>query len=237
MTNTGKELERFVADAYRKMGARKVEHDVEIDGNQIDVYVELETPGRLLHRIAVEAKDYSRSVGKSIVNDFVVIANLLRNAGHIDEGILVSANGFTKPARTAAAAHSIRLLERADLEAMVTEAKDVEEPSSPVPPIPQPSEPEIPLDIPETTLIPAGPFWMGSDSNDPEAHDNEKPRRKLELPEYQIGRYPVTNAQYACFVRDARCAPPEHWYGENVPTGLEDHPVVCLLYTSDAADE
>lgn len=35
---TGKELERRVADAYRKMGAKKVEHDVELAGNQIDIY-------------------------------------------------------------------------------------------------------------------------------------------------------------------------------------------------------
>ena len=32
----GKELERRVADAYRQMGARKVEHDVELAGHQID---------------------------------------------------------------------------------------------------------------------------------------------------------------------------------------------------------
>ena len=55
-TKTGKELERRVADAYRAMGAWEVEHDKEMAGNQIDVYVELETPGHLLHRTAVEAK-------------------------------------------------------------------------------------------------------------------------------------------------------------------------------------
>ena len=37
-TKTGKELEQRVANAYRQMGARKVEHDVELAGNQIDVY-------------------------------------------------------------------------------------------------------------------------------------------------------------------------------------------------------
>ena len=31
-TKTGSELERRVADAYRRMGARKVEHDVELAG-------------------------------------------------------------------------------------------------------------------------------------------------------------------------------------------------------------
>ena len=42
-TKTGKALERQVADAYRAIGARKVEHDVELAGHQIDVYVELGT--------------------------------------------------------------------------------------------------------------------------------------------------------------------------------------------------
>ena len=54
MTNTGKELEKQVADAYRRMGARTVQHDVELVGNQIDLYVELETHGCHQHRIAVE---------------------------------------------------------------------------------------------------------------------------------------------------------------------------------------
>jgi hypothetical protein len=35
---TGRELERRVAQAYREMGARKVEHDVELAGNQVDIY-------------------------------------------------------------------------------------------------------------------------------------------------------------------------------------------------------
>jgi hypothetical protein len=101
-TKTGKELERRVADAYRAMGAWKVEHDVELAGNQIDVYVELETPGRLLHRIAVEAKDWASTVGIDVVNGFAVIVNLLRGKGLIDEGIIVSVKGFSKQARNAA---------------------------------------------------------------------------------------------------------------------------------------
>ena len=46
----GLELERTVAGAYRQMGAWKVEHDIELAGNQIDVYAELETSDRSLHR-------------------------------------------------------------------------------------------------------------------------------------------------------------------------------------------
>lgn len=144
----GRELERRVADAYRAMGARKVEHDVELAGNQIDVYVELETPGRLLHRIAVEAKDWASTVGIDVVNKFAVIVNLLRGKGLIDEGVIVSAAGFSKQARNAARDYSIRLLEPADLDAMVTEVQATRPTTSPpstiltAPPTPPPDEAE-----------------------------------------------------------------------------------------------
>jgi len=122
-TKTGKELERRVADAYREMGACNVEHDVELVGNQIDIYVELETPGRLRHRIAVEAKDWASPVGIAIVNGFADIVDLLRRERLIDEGIIVSASGFSRQARNAARTYGIRLLEPTDLDVMVVEAK------------------------------------------------------------------------------------------------------------------
>jgi hypothetical protein len=142
-TKTGKELECWVANAYRAMGARKVEHDVELAGNQIDVYVELETPGRLLHRIAVEAKDWTSTVGIDIVNEFAIIVNLLRTKGLIDEGVIVSASGFSKQARNAGREHSIRLLESADLTAIVAKEKGTRLTTSPSPAIPDgPSAPQ-----------------------------------------------------------------------------------------------
>jgi len=143
-TKTGKKLERRVVDAYRAMGAwRKVEHDVDLAGNQIDVYVELETPGHLLHRIAVEAKDRTRPVGVKIINDFAQIVDLLHRAHLIDEGIVVSATGFTRPARKAAETHGIRLLEQADLDVMVAEAKAAGRAQPSTPPVPQPPTPYI----------------------------------------------------------------------------------------------
>jgi len=130
-TKTGKELERRVADAYRAMGACRVEHDVELAGNQIDVYVELKTTHRrFLHRIAVEVKDWSKPVGIDIINDFAKIVKLLRSERLIDEGVIVSAAGFSKPARNAVRTYSIQLLEPADLEAMVEEPKGVKLPQS-----------------------------------------------------------------------------------------------------------
>lgn len=120
MIKPGTELEQRVADAYRTMGARKVEHDVELAGNQIDVSVEMESADRGLHRIAVEVKDWRRSVGIDVVNEFALVIESLRSAKLIHEGVIVSASGFSRQARNAAQTHGIRLLEPADLAAMAT---------------------------------------------------------------------------------------------------------------------
>lgn len=82
--------------------------------------------------------------------------------------------------------------------------------------------------IPETILIPAGEFWMGSNDDDPDANPNEMPRHKLSLPAYKIDKYPVTNAQYRQFVREAGHHPPAHWTDGEIPPGKDAHPIVCV---------
>jgi formylglycine-generating enzyme required for sulfatase activity len=79
-----------------------------------------------------------------------------------------------------------------------------------------------PYGEPEWILIPAGEFWMGSENGE----GREKPAHKLYLPEYKISRVPVTNAQYALFVKATECKAPGHWQGGRIPKGLESHPVV-----------
>ncbi len=54
----------------------------------------------------------------------------------------------------------------------------------------------------ELVCVPAGEFLMGSDkAQDPLAFDDELPQHRLHLPEYWIGKYPVTVAQFAAFVK------------------------------------
>ena len=53
----------------------------------------------------------------------------------------------------------------------------------------------------ELIRIPAGPFLYGSADSDEMAFDDEKPQRTITLPEYWIGRAPVTNAQFARFAQ------------------------------------
>jgi hypothetical protein len=50
--------------------------------------------------------------------------------------------------------------------------------------------------------IPAGKFKMGSSDEDTQAYRDEKRQHTLDLPGFWIGRYPLTNAQYAPFVAE-----------------------------------
>lgn len=52
--------------------------------------------------------------------------------------------------------------------------------------------------LPEFARIPAGNFMMGSD----DAEEDERPPHLVHVDEFLIGVYPVTNAEYARFVRE-----------------------------------
>jgi len=53
---------------------------------------------------------------------------------------------------------------------------------------------------PQVARIPAGEFTMGAD----DGLEDERPAHRVFLDEFCIGVYPVTNDQYAAFVRDAK---------------------------------
>ncbi len=142
---TPTQFERDIAEAFRQMGAWKVEHNKRIAGNQIDVYVELGVGagGRLMHRLAIEAKRWSKPPGVGVVNTFATIVALLRARGLVDRGVIVSSLGFTREARDSAKEHGIELLEMSDLDAMVAEAKEKGARRPTAPPIPPPPTPHV----------------------------------------------------------------------------------------------
>jgi formylglycine-generating enzyme required for sulfatase activity len=81
----------------------------------------------------------------------------------------------------------------------------------------------------EFVLVPAGEFLMGSDpARDSNAQDDEKPQHRVYLSEYYIGKYEVTNAQYAVFAKDQR-------RNFQMPSGKENHPVVNVSWVSAIA--
>jgi formylglycine-generating enzyme required for sulfatase activity len=57
-----------------------------------------------------------------------------------------------------------------------------------------------------------------------------KELHRVFVPEFQIARVPITNAQYALFVADAKVEPPGDWRGGRPPQGKENHPVVNVSW-------
>jgi iron(II)-dependent oxidoreductase len=59
-------------------------------------------------------------------------------------------------------------------------------------------------------LVPAGTFLMGA-AWETFAYDNERPAREVSLPAFRIGRAPVTNGEFACFVGESGYERREFW--------------------------
>jgi formylglycine-generating enzyme required for sulfatase activity len=88
--------------------------------------------------------------------------------------------------------------------------------------------------------VPAGAFTMGSTGEqikqaiqnglDKDLASAESPQHRLELPEYFIGKYPVTNLEYQAFIKDTRQTPPRNWNGEDYPENRGDYPVVSVTW-------
>ncbi len=92
-----------------------------------------------------------------------------------------------------------------------------------------PAKPRLPFE-PNTVTVYAGPFLMGSQAGD-DVPDEETPQHEINLPEYQISKYPITNAQYAEFIRrNPQQSVPKKagWFLREPPAGKLDHPVTGI---------
>ena len=88
----------------------------------------------------------------------------------------------------------------------------------------------------ELVRIPAGEFLMGSDpARDPQAFLNERPQHLVHLPEFSIGKFPVTNDQYAVFAKETNHRMPDHWPDGQIPAGCGAHPVVFVSWPDAVA--
>jgi formylglycine-generating enzyme required for sulfatase activity len=77
--------------------------------------------------------------------------------------------------------------------------------------------------------VPAGNFLMGSDkTKDPNADDDELPQHTVFLSAYYIGKYEVTNAQWAAFAEATSRT-------FDNPSGKADHPVVNVSWDDAVA--
>jgi formylglycine-generating enzyme required for sulfatase activity len=92
--------------------------------------------------------------------------------------------------------------------------------------------------LPPLCDVPAGPFLMGSyPSQDSQAFDDEKLQHWVTLAAYQLARFPVTVAEYACFVHAGHAKPRSQYNSFTWPTQLQrlDHPVVNVSWRDAVA--
>lgn len=87
----------------------------------------------------------------------------------------------------------------------------------------------------ELLRIPSGDFIVGYDWERRHGHQypwersaaqNSLPEHSVFLAEYEISKYPITNAQYVVFVRATGHRVPGLWNRGQITKGMEDHPVV-----------
>lgn len=100
-------------------------------------------------------------------------------------------------------------------------------------------DPRITTRDPELVRVPAGPFLMGTRAEDepgilheyrharvqPRFLAKEMPQHEVDVPEFEIGKYLVTNQEYREFVQATASEPPASWVDGRFPEDKSNHPV------------
>jgi hypothetical protein len=73
-------FEQEVANIYRALGAKVVEHDVNKDGHQIDVYVEMENTDTTTIKIIISCKHHDSPAGVETVREWNQVFDALRRS-------------------------------------------------------------------------------------------------------------------------------------------------------------
>jgi hypothetical protein len=113
-----KSFEKGVANIFRLLGL-EVKRNINLSGNQIDIFLsEQTTSGKTLKTI-VECKFYKKPVGVQELKELSYIFEFSKANKLADHAILVSSSGFTQDAFLIADAAGIELLEYEDLRSKV----------------------------------------------------------------------------------------------------------------------
>ncbi|MEN8145421.1 MAG: ergothioneine biosynthesis protein EgtB [Gemmatimonadota bacterium] len=112
----------------------------------------------------------------------------------------------------------------------------------------EPYEPAERLPLPEPDIIvsgqaarerirvPGGPFDLGALPGG-FTYDNERPRQAVEVAEFELARYPVSNADYLEFMRDGGYADRALWTDEGWEWKESEGLVAPLFWQPDESDE
>jgi formylglycine-generating enzyme required for sulfatase activity len=84
--------------------------------------------------------------------------------------------------------------------------------------------------LPRMVHIPGGKYLIGSEESDEQSYADEKPRHAIEIESFLIGKWPVTNAEFAHFIEDGGYKNSAYWSTELSKKWLhmEDFPVDML---------
>jgi rhamnogalacturonan endolyase len=77
-------------------------------------------------------------------------------------------------------------------------------------------------DVDGFVLVRGGTFWSG------DAVTRKGRQEIARVEDFQMLHHPVTNAEYKRFIDAMGFTPPLHWQGNQIPAGLENHPVVYV---------
>ena len=72
----------------------------------------------------------------------------------------------------------------------------------------------------------SGSFAMGA----ADGETDEQPVHPVQVSEFEMSRYPVTNADYHVYVDEIGAPAPRHWTDRQIPGGKETHPVVHVSW-------
>lgn len=77
----------------------------------------------------------------------------------------------------------------------------------------------------------AGEFPMGSDpAQDKWARSHEQPQHRVYVSKFYIGKYPVTNVQFATFLKATGYAAHAKWQSNRFPAGEASHPAIYVSW-------
>jgi formylglycine-generating enzyme required for sulfatase activity len=110
-------------------------------------------------------------------------------------------------------------------------------------------DPRINTKDPAMVRVPAGPFQMGTRTEDAPRIikeysfarvkkrflAKEMPAHEVETREFEIGKYPVTNQEYAEFVAATEREKPPSWTASSYPEDKANHPVVRISHEDAVA--
>ncbi|MEO8354457.1 MAG: SUMF1/EgtB/PvdO family nonheme iron enzyme [Chloroflexota bacterium] len=79
--------------------------------------------------------------------------------------------------------------------------------------------------VPQMVNVPAGKYLIGSKKGEEDSFDSEYPQHTVDLQAFSIGKWSVTNAEYACFMEAGGYENENYWQGDLAKRWLEGEDV------------